>query len=88
MPFRLINFRMVPESRCSVRIRLDAPEIEEEEEKLNIRKETFANPKDALLISLRQFTTNDVCCAIEDIIEVEEKENEVEGSCDEQEGFQ
>lgn len=79
---------MVPESRCSVRIRLDAPDIDEGEEKINIRKETFGNPKDALLISLRQFTANDVCCAIEDIIEVEEQENEVEGACDEQEGFQ
>ena len=61
---------MVPESRCSVQIRKDASEINGEEESFNIPNET-SNSKDALLINLRQSAAKDVCCAEEDIIEVE-----------------
>ena len=61
---------MVPESRCSVQIRLGAQEMNGEEERGNNGKETF-NSKDALLINLRQSATKEICCAEEDIIEVE-----------------
>ena len=69
---------MVPDSRCSVQIRKDVSEINGEEESFNIPNETF-NSKDALLINLRQSATKDICCAEEDIIEIE-------ATCDEQAG--
>ena len=78
-------FRMVPESQCSVNIRLDAPVIDEGEENINARKEEL----DALLINLRQVATKEVCCSAKDIIEVpdyDDDENEVEITCDELDG--
>ena len=69
---------MVPESRCSVQIRKDASEIDTEEESANIPNEAF-DSKDALLINLRQSAAKDICCAEEDIIELE-------ATCDEQAG--
>ena len=69
---------MVPESQCSVRIRLDAPSIDGGEEHINVRKE----PLDETIINLRNDRSiDDICCAIEDVIGFEET------ACDEKEGF-
>ena len=73
---------MVPESQCSVNIRLDAPVIDGGEEDINVRKEEL----DALLINLRQVATKEVCCSEKDIIKVpdyDDDETEVEITCDE-----
>ena len=77
--------RMVPESRCSVRIRLDAPEMNEEEENIDDSTEHL-NSKDRLLITLRQSATKDVCCAKEDIIEDEKNEDDKRMTCGEKDG--
>ena len=60
---------------------MDAPLIDGGEEVLNIRKEKLA---DASLINLRQAKSLDnVCCAIEDIINDEADD----ATCDEMQGF-
>ena len=69
---------MVPESECSVRIRLDAPFIDDGEEHINVRKEKL----DGAIINLRSDRSiDDICCAIEDIIGYEEP------TCDEKVGY-